>query len=154
MSNVFTRHVREKAHELKRKLEQLKNLLPKDLSKNPDAVSKMLKQVLAAENFLRESEDFELLRWKTKLKIESTSPHALSVTTEASVLKLANAILVEGPPGCGKTTFLRRLASQLLKSGAHVIFVLGSYHSKDNKGQKRISTKYNLKSSLHKATPQ
>lgn len=150
VERIYTTHVRKKAQELNRALKQLKNNLPKDLSEDPEAVSNMLKQVLSAENFLRESEDFELLKWKSSRNLKPTSTNPLSVTSEASVLKLANAILVEGPPGSGKPTFLRRLASQLLKSGTHVIFVEGATIPKPMAGKKLSQI---LASSIHKATP-
>ena len=150
VERIYTTHVRKKSQELKRKLKQLQKLLPEDLSKNPEAVSKMLKQVLSTENFLRDSESFDLLRWTTKHKLEPSSARALSVSSESSILKLADAILVEGPPGCGKTTFLRRLASQLLKDGTHVIFIEGATIEKTAEGKNFDKI---LKSYPHKSTP-
>ncbi|MEQ1793198.1 MAG: NACHT domain-containing protein [Nitrospira sp.] len=150
VERIYTAHVREKSRELKEELKGLQKLLPKELSENPEAVSKMLKKVLSTENFLRDSESLELIKWKPNHKLKPASARALSVASEASILKLADSILVEGPPGCGKTTFLRRLASQLLKAGTHVIFIEGATISKTMEGKTLDQI---LKSSLHKATP-
>ena len=96
---------------------------PKTLTKNAN------KYIAAYRSFqsLERLSIFLLSRGYLKILNKDTNVENVQfrvlVKEPLNVPNLDNFILVQGPPGCGKTTFLRVLTIKLLESGAKVIFV-------------------------------
>jgi hypothetical protein len=66
--------------------------------------------------------DFEV-KPRHQFETEVEPPLRVCVLDPANILAFGRRVLVEGPAGCGKTTFLRVLALRLLERGEKVLYV-------------------------------
>ena len=95
--------------------------MPRKVGDNPSAVAQIVKLVGEVERFLSTCQDIRVIR-PTDTEIAFQRPDVL-LEDESELLALAPRLMIEGQPGLGKTTLLRRLAIGLLKRNEPVFYI-------------------------------
>jgi TIR domain/NACHT domain len=125
---VFQRLVRETAKAIR--------LCPSVLGKDVSAIRKAWDQLESTEKFVRQTSiEFNVLITSPTYTLDEEPINLvrISVPEPENLLRLDKIVLVEGPPGCGKTTLLRILAINLLGKKHNVLYLQCSNISSTHK---------------------
>jgi DNA polymerase III delta prime subunit len=95
--------------------------MPKKVGKDPKTVARLIRSVADIEGFLTTCQDLRVTR-STNVEETFHRPDLL-LEDESELVALAPRLMIEGEPGLGKTTLLRRLAVTLLKRNEPVFYV-------------------------------
>lgn len=95
---------------------------PKSLKGNEERISDMADAVAHLEDFFCACGDFGIGTWEEEEGGVPSRPR-IHLDDPSGLTQLAKRVVISGPPGCGKTTLLRVLASKLLRGNEDVLFI-------------------------------
>lgn len=123
----FKAHFFLNEHIKKCKRTILESLLkcPKKLTKKPRSIEKTLSKINEFERFLEEfcSNFPQYQEYFPELPYDNSIDFRITITNPEYLPNISDKILVEGLPGCGKTTLLRKIFVSSLKLNIPVVYL-------------------------------